>query len=521
MAFFGSPINNETPLVGSVWFISVQLELCAYNAVVAVNEKAAINIYDLCRTTSNAVLMTATVVEEWGYSLCQAISWHISYTPKYHLQIMIASVERSSLSGEVYAPPSKSYTHRAILITALGPGGTVKRPLISADTKATISACEAFGAKISLNDEVKIQGVSSLPQTPDDVINVLNSGTTLRFCSAVAALTDGAVLTGDDSIRTRPNGPLLSSLCDLGATAFSIRNNGKAPLVIRGKMRGGTARLNGGVSSQFLSALLIAAPLAKGDTKIVIEGFLKSRPYAEITLDMLADAGVRVQAGTQEFFVPGNQEYNLHNYTIPGDFSSASYPLAAAAVTGSEVTVRGILPSRQGDFAIIDILSRMGAKVSWDKEAGDLRIKGGELQGIEVDASLTPDLVPTIAVIGAVARGKTVVKNAEHVRHKETDRLHAMAVELSKMGADIRERSDGLEIVGGKLHGAGLHGYHDHRIVMALTVAGFAAGETKIDTAESVDVSYPGFFHEMCKLGADVQLSANLKNEALNNSGRI
>jgi 3-phosphoshikimate 1-carboxyvinyltransferase len=292
----------------------------------------------------------------------------------------------------------------------------------------------------------------------------------------------------------------------LGATAFSIRNNGKAPLVIKGRMHGGVARLNGGVSSQFLSALLIAAPLADADTKIVIEGDLKSRPYAEITLDMLADAGVRVQAGRQEFFVQGNQTYNLKGYTVPGDFSSASYPLAAAAVTGSEVIVKGILPSRQGDAAIIDILNCMGAKVSWDKEKGDLKIKGGELQGVEVDASLTPDLVPTIAVLGAVAKGKTIVKNAEHVRHKETDRLHAMAVELSKMGANIKERPDGLEILGGELHGASVHGYHDHRIVMALMVAGLVAGGTRIDTAESVDVSYPGFFGAMAGLGAKVQV---------------
>jgi 3-phosphoshikimate 1-carboxyvinyltransferase len=421
---------------------------------------------------------------------------------------MIASVERSTVSGEVYVPPSKSYTHRAILITALGPGGVVLRPLISADTRATISASEALGARVSLNDDVKIEGVSGRPQTPEDVINVLNSGTTLRFCSAVAALTDGAVLTGDASIRTRPNGPLLSALNDLGVQAFSIRNNNKAPLVVRGKMRGGTARLNGGVSSQFLSALLIAAPLAEGDTRIIIEGELKSRPYAEITLDMLSDAGARVTAERQEFLVSGNQTYNLRSYTIPGDFSSASYPLAAAAVTGSEATIKGIFPSRQGDSAIIEILRRMGSEISWDKEKGDLRIKGGELQGIDVDASLTPDLVPTIAVLGAVARGKTVVYNAEHVRHKETDRLHAMAVELSRMGADIKERPDGLEIAGGrgKLHGAAVHGYHDHRIVMALAVAGFVAGGTRIDTAESVDVSYPGFFQAMKSLGADVSM---------------
>ena len=420
---------------------------------------------------------------------------------------MIVRVQRSHLSGEVFAPPSKSYTHRAILITSLGPGGSIKRPLLSADTRATISASQAFGAEIDIDEDVKIKGVADRPRTPEDVIDVLNSGTTLRFCSAVAALTEGAVLTGDASIRSRPNGPLLSSLSDLGAQAFSIRNNGKAPLVVRGRMKGGTARLDGSVSSQFLSALLISAPLAEEETRIVIQGELKSRPYAEMTLDMLAEAGIRIEPGEQEFLVPGNQSFGLKGYTIPGDFSSASYPMAAAAVTGSEVTVKGVLPSRQGDSAIIDILRRMGAEVSWDREKGDLRVRGGELQAVDVDAGRTPDLVPTIAVLGALARGKTTVFNAEHVRHKETDRLHAMAVELSRMGADIKERPDGLEITGGVLHGAKVHGHHDHRIVMALAVAGLVAGDTEIDTAESVDVSYPGFFARMKGLGAEMEIS--------------
>ncbi len=420
---------------------------------------------------------------------------------------MIVRVQRSHLSGEVFAPPSKSYTHRAILITSLGPGGSIKRPLLSADTRATISASQAFGAEIDIDEDVKIKGVADRPRTPEDVINVLNSGTTLRFCSAVAALTEGAVLTGDASIRSRPNGPLLSSLSDLGAQAFSIRNNGKAPLVVRGRMKGGTARLDGSVSSQFLSALLISAPLAEEETRIVIQGELKSRPYAEMTLDMLAEAGIRIEPGEQEFLVPGNQSFGLKGYTIPGDFSSASYPMAAAAVTGSEVTVKGVLPSRQGDSAIIDILRRMGAEVSWDREKGDLMVRGGELQAVDVDAGRTPDLVPTIAVLGALAKGKTTVFNAEHVRHKETDRLHAMAVELSRMGADIKERPDGLEITGGVLHGAKVHGHHDHRIVMALAVAGLVAGDTEIDTAESVDVSYPGFFAQMKGLGAEVEAS--------------
>lgn len=418
---------------------------------------------------------------------------------------MIASVERSTVTGEVTVPPSKSYTHRAIAISALGPGGMVMRPLLSADTRATLNASEAFGAQIEGQETgISVIGVGGRPKTPENVIDVENSGTTLRIMAAVAALTDGAVLTGDASIRRRPNAPLLKSLRDLGAEAFSIKKNDCAPLVIRGRIRGGRTVLDGSVSSQFLSALLIACPLVEGDAEIEIDGELKSRPYAEITLEMLEEAGAKIETDFRKFFVEGGQSYDLDGYTVPGDFSSASYLLAAAAVTGSRLTVLGLLPSKQGDSAIVAILQEMGAKISWDKEKGVLDIEGRDLGGIEVDASHTPDLVPTIAVLGAVAEGRTIIKNAEHVRHKETDRLSAMAVELSKMGAKIEERPDGLVVDGGLLQGAKVSGHHDHRIVMALTVAGLVAGDTIIDAAESVSVSYPGFFEEMARIGCSV-----------------
>lgn len=420
---------------------------------------------------------------------------------------MIASVERSQVSGEVEVPPSKSYTHRAITISALGPGGSVKRPLLSADTRATIRAAEAFGAEIAIEGEtLAVAGVGGGPKTPENVIDVENSGTTLRIMAAVAALTDGAVLTGDASIRRRPNGPLLKSLCDLGGEAFSIKKDDCAPLVVRGRIRGGRTVLDGSVSSQFLSALLISCPLAEGDSEIEIKGELKSRPYAEITLEMLRAAGAKIETDFERFAVQGGQSYDLGGYTVPGDFSSASYLLAAAAVTGSSLSVRGLRPSKQGDSAIVSILQEMGAKISWDRSEGVLEIEGRELSGVEVDASLTPDLVPTIAVLGSVAEGQTVVKNAEHVRHKETDRLRAMATELSRMGAKIAERPDGLVIEGGRLRGARVSGHHDHRIVMALTVAGLVAGDTTVDTAEAVSVSYPGFFEEMARIGASVQV---------------
>lgn len=420
---------------------------------------------------------------------------------------MIASVERSQVSGDVEVPPSKSYTHRAITISALGPGGSVKRPLLSADTRATIRAAEAFGAEIAIEGEtLAVAGAGGGPKTPENVIDVENSGTTLRIMAAVAALTDGAVLTGDASIRRRPNGPLLKSLCDLGGEAFSIKKDDCAPLVVRGRIRGGRTVLDGSVSSQFLSALLISCPLAEGDSEIEIKGELKSRPYAEITLEMLRAAGAKIETDFERFAVQGGQSYDLGGYTVPGDFSSASYLLAAAAVTGSSLSVRGLRPSKQGDSAIVSILQEMGAKISWDRSEGVLDIEGRELSGVEVDASLTPDLVPTIAVLGSVAEGQTVVKNAEHVRHKETDRLRAMATELSRMGAKIAERPDGLVIEGGRLRGARVSGHHDHRIVMALTVAGLVAGDTTVDTAEAVSVSYPGFFEEMARIGASVQV---------------
>lgn len=420
---------------------------------------------------------------------------------------MIASVERSQVSGDVEVPPSKSYTHRAITISALGPGGSVKRPLLSADTRATIRAAEAFGAEIAIEGEtLAVAGAGGGPKTPENVIDVENSGTTLRIMAAVAALTDGAVLTGDASIRRRPNGPLLKSLCDLGGEAFSIKKDDCAPLVVRGRIRGGRTVLDGSVSSQFLSALLISCPLAEGDSEIEIKGELKSRPYAEITLEMLRAAGAKIETDFERFAVQGGQSYDLGGYTVPGDFSSASYLLAAAAVTGSSLSVRGLRPSKQGDSAIVSILQEMGAKISWDRSEGVLEIEGRELSGVEVDASLTPDLVPTIAVLGSVAEGQTVVKNAEHVRHKETDRLRAMAAELSRMGAKIAERPDGLVIEGGRLRGARVSGHHDHRIVMALTVAGLVAGDTTVDTAEAVSVSYPGFFEEMARIGASVQV---------------
>ncbi len=420
---------------------------------------------------------------------------------------MKQTISRSEVKGAVNAPPSKSYTHRAIAIAALAKKAQVNFPLISEDTKATIRASVAFGAVIETKkDSLMIRGFEGKPGIPDNVIDIANSGTTLRIMTAVASLVNGAtVLTGDASIRTRPNTPLLTALCDLGAMAFSTRDNGMAPIVVRGKMKGGHVHIDGSISSQFISALMIACPFAGNGTTISIKGQLKSRPYVNITIDMLKGAGANISEDKRanSFTIPPDQEFNISSYNVPGDFSSASYMMAAGALCG-EVTIKNLYPSEQGDSALIEILKEMGAEVLWDEKKGVVKVSKSELRGITVDAGKTPDLVPTLAVLGAASRGTMVIGNAEHVRYKETDRLHAMTVELKKMGVDITEEKDRLVIRGGNLKGASVHGWDDHRIVMALAVAGLVAGETTIDTTESVSISYPGFFDDLRNIGANV-----------------
>jgi 3-phosphoshikimate 1-carboxyvinyltransferase len=433
---------------------------------------------------------------------------------------MKAKVDISVLKGEVLAPPSKSYTHRAVVMASLAEQTIVKRPLLSADTTATIRACRALGAVIrEEGDSLIVDGVKGKPSVPDSIIDVANSGTTLRLLMAVSALCDGTtVLTGDDSIRTRPNTPLINVLNQLGASVISTRDNGMAPIEVKGPMTGGEAVMDGSISSQFFSALLMACPLCRTRTVVKVDGELKSRPYVEITIEMLESAGIEIELveddkGHLSFIIPPNQSYELTEYTVytvPGDFSSASYLLAAGALAGggagSGITVGGLYPNKQGDAAIIPILQDMGANLEWDRARGEVRVNKSRLTGVTVDVGMTPDLVPTLAVLGACSGGEMVIENAGHVRYKETDRLHAMTVELTKMGVDITEEPDRLVIRGGGLQGARVSGWHDHRIVMALTVAGMVAGDTVIDTAESVDISYPGFFEAMKSLGGDIRL---------------
>ncbi|MBS7268374.1 MAG: 3-phosphoshikimate 1-carboxyvinyltransferase [Candidatus Freyarchaeota archaeon] len=413
-----------------------------------------------------------------------------------------------SLQGAVSAPPSKSYTHRAFIISTLAEGKSkIFEPLISRDTLASIRACEALGAVIERRSE-KVWCVSGSPspKTPEDVINVDNSGTTIRIMTAVSSLAPGfTVLTGDASIRQRPMGPLIKSLGDLGVRCFSTKGDDKPPIVVEGGgIKGGKTNIPGHISSQFISALLIACPLAKNETRISFTSELKSEPYLEMTMEVLS-----LFKGNIKYLpnigvvIPPKQTYSPASVRIPGDFSSAAFILSAAAITDSDVKIHNLdMGSKQGDKKIVDILIKMGAEV----ELGEnyVRIIGGhKLKGISFDCGNNPDLLPILAVLGSVAEGKTDIFNAQHVRYKESDRVSAMAKELSKMGIRIDEKIDGLTIHGGKLKGAHVETYNDHRILMALAVAALAAeGETIISGVESVDVSYPSFLEDMNFLGA-------------------
>ena len=430
---------------------------------------------------------------------------------------MDVTIAESTVGGRVQAPPSKSYTHRAVLAAGYADGATVRGPLVSADTRATMRAVGAFGGRVDVGEQdggaavLEVDGFGGRPGVPADVIDCANSGTTMRLTTAAAALADGlTVLTGDGSLRSRPQGPLLRAIEQVGGRAESTRGNGQAPLVVGGPIHGGSTAVPGDVSSQFITALLMAGAVTEAGVDITLQTELKSAPYVDITIEVLDAFGVRARETGRGFSVGGGQTYDPGDgYDVPGDFSSASYLLAAGAVAGGDgVTVTAAYPSAQGDQAIVEVLDRLGANISWDRGAGELTVSESALDGIEVSVADTPDLLPTIAVLGAVADGTTRVVDAEHVRYKETDRVSAMAGALERMGASVEEEQDSLAVHGAEstLRGATVDGRRDHRIIMALSVAGLVAeGETTIRGADDVDVSFPGFFDVLAELGADLQ----------------
>lgn len=420
---------------------------------------------------------------------------------------MFLLTQKSRLSGTVDVPGSKSHTIRGVFLASLAAGDSIlTRPLDSLDTRAAVETCRAFGADIDTGDTWAVSGVAGKPHVPADVIDVANSGTTLNVAISVAALAEGhTVFTGDEQIRRRPSGPLLDALSALGAEAFSTRSNDCPPIVIGGTLAGGDCEVRA-VSSQYLTSLLISCPLAKGDTLIRVTE-LNESPYVRMTLAWLDALGINCEHDDRltDFRIPGGQSIPPFNRAIPADFSSATFFLCAAAIAGGPVTLRGLdMADTQGDKAVVHMLRAMGAKI--DESDGSLVASGGSLCGAELDLNATPDALPALAVTACFAAGETRLVNVPQARIKETDRIAVMREELAKMGARITELEDGLVIEGAPLTGAEVNGHGDHRIVMALALAGMGArGTTRIATAESAAVTFPNFVGLMQSIGGNIE----------------
>lgn len=422
------------------------------------------------------------------------------------MELIIQKTE--SIEGVIKAPPSKSYTHRAIIISSLAEGkSTLKDPLLSEDTLASKDACIALGSLIKQEEnKLIVQGTKGVLKTPEDVVDLKNSGTTLRIMTTVSSLAPNyTVFTGDNSLRTRPMQDLLEALQSLGVSAISLRGNGKPPICIKGGFKGGVTDIKGNISSQFISSLLIAAPYAEKPVDINIKGDFISKPYVNMTTDVMEKFRVIPDYDKENnSFHVDPQTYKARDYTIEGDYSSASYIIGAAAALEGEVRVQNLFEdSKQGDKQILDIVKDMGAEVKFKK--GEVIIRGqGELHGIEVNLENSPDLLPTVAALGAIAKGETRITNVEHARFKETDRIHTCALELSKLGVKIKEKRDGLVINGGAKGGI-VESHGDHRLVMALSLIGLKAGDIKIENASVYDVSFPNFPQAMNKLGCNIK----------------
>ncbi len=414
---------------------------------------------------------------------------------------------RSRLKGEVRIPGSKSHTIRAVAIASLAGGESgIRSPLDSNDTRAAVEAYRALGAEIELQGDVcTIRGTGGDLRAPENVIDVRNSGVTLRTSMGSCALLGegAAVLTGDEQIRRRPAGPLAASLNDLGASVRSTRGTGTAPFVVEGRLRGGETSIEA-VTSQYLSALLINCPLGDGDTTIRVP-LLNEAPYVEMTLDWLRQHGIEFeQEDLSVFRIPGGQQYRPVDRPIPADFSSATFFLGAGALGDNDVVLRGLdMDDTQGDKAIVEFLRHMGARVTVEKEA--IRIQPGELVGCELNLNATPDALPMLSVLGCVAKGTTRLVNVPQARLKESDRIAVMAAELAKLGGQVEELEDGIVVHESSLSGAEVDGHGDHRVVMALAVAGCSIpGTTIVQGAEAAAVTYPEFRDHLASLGGDI-----------------
>ncbi len=415
-----------------------------------------------------------------------------------------------NIRGAVKAPPNKSHSFRALIMAALAEGASrIASPMASNDWMRGVEALEMFGAKIEpkAGRVWEVIGTGGKLTTPDDVVDCGNSGIILRFFMALAACCEGyTVLSGDYSLRhIRLCQPLADALGSLGAWAVCTKGDGHAPVVVRGRLGGGRAEIDG-MDSQPVSALLIASALAAAPTELVVRR-PGEKPWVELTLDWLRRCGVDHSNHDYELYrIRGNSRWSGFDCRIPLDWSAALYPIVAAVVTAdSEIHLPGMDPADvQGDKAVVDVLREMGADI--EVTADGVTARSSKLTGREIDCNDFVDQLVLLAVVGACAEGETALVNAEVCRHKECDRIAEMCKALKAMGADIEERPDGLTVRRSRLRGAKLDGRGDHRMVMTLATAGLvASGQTLISDAESLKKTFPNFVEQMQSIGCDIQ----------------
>ena len=413
----------------------------------------------------------------------------------------IVTLSPAGLAGTVTLPPSKSAAHRAILCAALSRGvSEIDNISLSKDISATLGAVEALGVRTRLEGgRLTVDGRGLFSQR-EVAIDCGESGSTLRFLIPVAAAGgQTATFTGRGRLPERPIGIYLDCLPPQGVVCAT---RGGLPLRISGQLRPGVFSMPGNVSSQFVTGLLLALPLLPGDSDIWLTSPLESLGYVEMTLEQLERFGVGIQRTERGYHVPGNQRYRPQRLSVEGDWSQAAFFMAAAAMGAQPLTLRGLLlPSSQGDSAAVTLFERFGARI--ERGHGEITVHPGALKGIEIDASQIPDLVPILAVAGALAQGVTRIYGAARLRIKESDRLAAIADGLNRLGAQVRELPDGLVIQGvPALEGGRAEGCNDHRIVMALSIAALRAwGPVEITDAQSIEKSYPAFFEDYNSLG--------------------
>ena len=421
---------------------------------------------------------------------------------------MKCKIEKSRITGQIICPSNKSYSHRAIFLASLaGNNSKVENVLNSADITATIEACKKFGAEIEIqNSTITIKNPIKLGTNVPE-INTENSGTTIRIATGIASLFSNEItLTGDASLLKRPMQPLLDALESIGAQCKST--DGKPPIKIKGKISGGDVSIPGNLSSQFVSALLICAPLTEKGINLSIERNLVSKPYLDATIATMRKFGISVQT-----LIPYKrysitpQIYKSATFTVPIDFSSLALLLAAAVLNGDEIKIKGNIGTLpQGDEVFIDILEQLGVTVVINDD--EIKIKSPEkLKGGRFDLSNSPDLLPPLAILSLNTSSPIEITNVKHARLKETDRIAIIAREMIKLGIKIQEKDDGLILEStGDLKNAELNSENDHRLFMAFCIAGMYVGNCTVSDPESVNVSYPNFIEEMNALGARIKV---------------